>query len=63
MRLNLDDLPFDPALLHKLMRDMATILDTRDGEIDHLQQIIRQLQRTQFGRRSDRLDPDQLALA
>lgn len=63
MRLNLDDLPSDPALLHQLVRDMAAILDHRDGEIHRLQQIIRQLQRAQFGRRSERLDPDQLALA
>jgi len=63
MRLNLDDLPSDPALLHQLVRDMAAILVHRDGEIDRLQQIIRQLQRAQFGRRSERLDPDQLALA
>lgn len=63
MRLNLDDLPTDPTLLHQLVRDMAATLETRDGEIDRLQQIIRQLQRAQFGRRSERLDPDQLALA
>lgn len=63
MRLNLSDLPSDPALLHQLVRDMAAILQTRDGEIDRLQQIIRQLQRAQFGRRSERLDPDQLGLA
>jgi transposase len=63
MRLDIDDLPSDPALLHQLVRDMAAILETRDGEIDRLQQIIRQLQRAQFGRRSERLDPDQLALA
>lgn len=63
MRLDLADLPSDPALLHQLVRDMAAIVETRDGEIDRLQQIIRQLQRAQFGRRSERLDPDQLALA
>jgi hypothetical protein len=32
-------------------------------EIERLQAIIRKLQRAQFGRRSERLDPDQLALA
>ncbi len=35
---------------------------TRDDEIGRLQRLIKQLQRTQFGRRSERLDPDQLAL-
>lgn len=35
----------------------------REDEIERLQQIIKQLQRAQFGRRSERLDPDQMALA
>jgi hypothetical protein len=34
----------------------------RDGEIERLKSIINQLQRAQFGRRSERLDPDQLAV-
>jgi hypothetical protein len=48
--------------LHQLVRDMATVVEQRDGEIERLQTIIKQLQRMQFGRRSERLDPDQLAL-
>lgn len=63
MRLDLDNLPTDPAILHRLVRDMATVVERRDGEIERLQQIIKQLQRAQFGRRSERLDADQLALA
>ena len=35
---------------------------SRDSEIERLQLIIKQLQRARFGRRSERLDPDQLAL-
>ena len=31
--------------------------------IDRLQHLLRQLQRAQFGRRSEKLDPEQLALA
>ena len=62
MRLDLDDLPSDMVLLHGLLRDMAAVVEHRDGEIERLQTIIKQLQRTQFGRRSERLDPDQLAL-
>lgn len=58
MRLDLDNLPSDMGLL----RDMAAVVEHRDGEIELLQTIIKQLQRTQFGRRSERLDPDQLAL-
>lgn len=63
MRLDLDNLPHDTALLHRLVRDMATRIETGAGEIERLQQIIKQLQRAQYGRRSERLDPDQLALA
>jgi transposase len=42
-----------------------TVLAERDAaqaEIDKLRLLIRQLQRGQFGRRSERLDPDQLQL-
>lgn len=63
MRLDLDNLPYDTGLLHNLVRDMAALVSTRDDEIGRLQVIIRQLQRAQYGRRSERLDPDQLALA
>ncbi len=63
MRIDLDNLPSDPIVLHRLVRDMAEIVEHRDGEIERLRVIIRQLQRAQFGRRSERLDPDQFALA
>lgn len=63
MRLDIDDLPTDTGLLQRLLRDMATALESRDDEIGRLQQIIRQLQRAQYGRRSEQLHPDQLALA
>lgn len=62
MRLDLDNLPHDTALLHRLVRDMAAQVSTRDGEIARLRQIVKELQRMRFGRRSERLDPDQLAL-
>jgi len=62
MRIDLDNLPCDTALLHRLVRDMAGLVEHRDGEISRLQQIIKQLQRAQYGRRSERLDPGQLAL-
>jgi len=62
MRLDLENLPSDIDLLHRLVRDMAAVVETRDDEIGRLQRLIKQLQRTQFGRRSERLDPDQLAL-
>jgi len=62
MRIDLDNRPHDTALLHRLVRDMAAVVDRRDGEIERLQQIVKELQRMRFGRRSERLNPDQLAL-
>lgn len=62
MRLDLENLPSDTALLHQLVRDMAGVVSARNDEIERLQAIIKKLQRMQFGRRSERLNPDQLAL-
>ncbi len=62
MRLDLENLPSDIDLLHRLVYNMATVVETRDDEIERLQRIIKQLQHSRFGRRSERLDPDQLAL-
>ena len=62
MRLDLDDLPADVGLLHRLVRDMAAVVEARNDEIERLQRLLKQLQRGQFGRRSERLDADQLAL-
>ncbi len=63
MRLDLANLPSDIDLLHRLVRDMAVVVETRDDEIGRLQRLIKQLQRARFGRRSERLDADQLALS
>lgn len=62
MQLDLENLPSDTALLHRLVRDIASVIAHRNSEIQRLQAIIKQLQRAQFGRRSERLDADQLAL-
>ena len=62
MQLDLDNLPTDTELLHRLVRDIVGSIEHRDTEIERLKSIIKQLQRMQFGRRSERLDPDQLAL-
>ncbi len=45
-----------------MVRDMAAVMERRAGEIERLQSIIKKLQRMQFGRSAERLDPDQLAL-
>ncbi|MGY4265124.1 MULTISPECIES: IS66 family transposase [unclassified Bradyrhizobium] len=63
MLIDLDNLPSNVDLLHQLVREMAGVVERRDGEIERLQSIIKKLQRGQFGRRSERLDADQLALA
>jgi transposase len=62
-----DDLPTDPEALRSLLiaertchaQEIARIANERD----RLRAIIHELQRHRFGRRSERLDPDQLALA
>ncbi|MGE0667844.1 MAG: IS66 family transposase [Sphingomonadales bacterium] len=62
MRIDLENLPSDVELLHRLVRDMAAVAQARDDEITRLQHLIKQLQHARFGRRSERLDPDQMAL-
>jgi len=46
-----------------VVSELKGAVSTRQGEIDQLKTLIEQLQRMQFGKRSERLDPDQLALA
>src|SRR5262249_16570562 len=62
MQLDLSNLPSDTVLLHRLVCDMVSVVEQRNGEIERLQLIIKQLQRARFGRRSERPDADQLAL-
>lgn len=52
MRIDLANLPSHPVVLHRLVRDMAEIVEHSDGEIERLRLIIRPMQRAQFGRRS-----------
>ena len=65
--LDVDDLPTDPAALRALLiaeRAQHEAEIARIGsERDRLRAIVIALQRHRFGRRSERLDPDQLALA
>jgi transposase len=69
MRVDLHDLPRDITLLHGLVRDLVgeieskqTRLSEAEAETERLRLILKQLQRLQFGRRSERLDPDQFEL-
>ena len=67
MTLNADDLPSDLEALRALIiaeRVQHTEkMAKAEGECDRLRAIILALQRHRFGRRSERLNPDQLALA
>ena len=56
------DLPDDVDALHALVLDQAQKLEGADAENARLRAIIEALQRHQFGRRSEQLDPDQLQL-
>ena len=69
MNLDLAALPTDVDALHRLVRDLAceaaderAELARARAEVEHLRSIVQRLQRAQFGRRSERLDGDQLAL-
>jgi transposase len=69
VNLDLAALPTDVDALHRLVRDLATqAADERTelarvrAEVERLRLLIQRLQRAQFGRRSERLDGDQLAL-
>jgi transposase len=69
VEIDLAALPSDVDTLHQLVRDLAAqVADDRSelgqaqAEIERLKLIIRRFQRAQFGRRSERIDGDQLAL-
>ena len=64
------ELPSDIEALHVLLAaaraERDAVIAERDqalSQIDRLRHLLRQLQRAQFGRRSEKLDPEQLLLA
>jgi transposase len=64
------DLPDDPSAARQAMLAMRAELEAEralrrglEDQNERLRHFIRQLQRMQFGRRSEKLDPDQLNLA
>jgi transposase IS166 family protein len=70
MMITLDGLPDDPSGLRATALAMRAELEAEralrqrlEDQNERLRHFIRQLQRMQFGRRSEKLDPDQLALA
>jgi transposase len=65
MDINLAALPDDVETLQQLVRSLAAeraSLSEARAEIERLNLIIKKLQRSQFGRRAERLDDDQLQL-
>jgi transposase len=66
VNIDLAALPDDVGALHRMIGELAAALESERTdartEIDRLRQIIRTLQRGRFGRRSERLDDDQLQL-
>jgi transposase len=66
MNIDLAALPDDVETLHGIIGDLAAVLDSERAEaraeIERLRRIVKMLQRSRFGPRSERLDPDQLQL-
>jgi hypothetical protein len=65
MDIDLAALPGDVKTLQRMVRLLATertSLSEAQAEIERLHLIIKKLQRSQFGRRAERLDDDQLQL-
>jgi hypothetical protein len=65
MNIDLATLPDDVETLQRMVRTLAaerTHLSEAQAEIERLRLIVQKLQRSQFGRRAERLDDDQLQL-
>ena len=58
-----DALPEDMLSLRAAAMALIAERDELLRRVERMRQIIRQFQRAQFGRHSERLDPDQLQLA
>lgn len=65
MDVDLAALPDDVETLQRMVRALAadvTGLSEAQAEIERLRLIVQKVQRSQFGRRAERLDDDQLQL-
>jgi transposase len=63
MNIDLAALPDDVDTLQRMVRTLATecaTLTDAEAEIERLRLTVQKLQRSQFGRRAERLDDDQL---
>lgn len=54
--LDLDHLPDDPALLHQLILDLISTLQSQQSDIEKLRHQLNRLQRYQFGSKSERFE-------
>lgn len=61
--MSIDSLPQDLDAAHDMIRRLSEALAVRDHEVERLAGIIKKLQRMQFGKSAEKLDPDQLRLA
>jgi transposase len=55
-------LPSDLALCHRMIQEMSSALAERDRKIEQLSHHLEQIVRMHFGPRSERVDPNQLAM-
>ena len=76
MKLDLNNLPNDTDLLHSLIKDLAFSVDSQQQDlrlqkkenkalsilVKELRRQLAALNRARYGRRSEKLSPDQLAL-
>lgn len=56
-------MPQDLDAAHEMIRRLSDALAVREHEVERLAGIIKKLQRMQFGKSAEKLDPDQLRLA
>jgi len=62
MSMDASSLPNDPALLKELVSQHLSTIDSLSSELAQLKHYIARLVRARFGPRSEKLDPNQLAL-
>jgi transposase len=62
VKIKLDGLPEDPALLRQLVEQLVVLVEKQSRDIDRQRQTIEKLQRLQFGSKSEKLDPQQQLL-
>jgi transposase len=62
MSMDATGLPNDPALLKELVSQHLSTIDSLASELAQLKHYVAQLVRARFGPRSEKLDPNQLAL-